>query len=88
MPRAGFLSLTTSKRLRDKLRDKTMPKGYFFVEVEIADPAVYGATAGQSRISSQVMEAEFSGAAETRNRSMASYRTAAVLLSSSIVLRP
>ena len=39
MRRAGFLSLTTSKRLSDRLRHKPMPRGYFFVEVEITDPA-------------------------------------------------
>jgi uncharacterized protein (DUF1330 family) len=41
--RAGFLFPTTSKRLRDKLREMDHAKGYFFVEVEITDPAAYEA---------------------------------------------
>ncbi len=45
-----------------------MPKGYFFVEVEITDPAAYEAYRAQGW--------------------MASCRTGAGLLSSSIALRP
>jgi hypothetical protein len=61
-----------------------MPKGYFFVEVG----RPMRLTARAFRISSQLMEAKFSRAAKTRNRWMASSRSAAGLLSSSIAPRP
>lgn len=50
MRKAGFLFPTASKRLRDRLRpwpvpravkDAMMPRGYFFGEFEITDPAAY-----------------------------------------------
>ncbi len=51
-----------------------MPKGYFFVEVEIADPAAY--------------EAYRTKVPDIISAQMASCRTAAGLLSNSKALRP
>jgi len=60
-----------------KLREMRLcPKGYFFVEVEIADPAAYEAYRTSVPDIISLMEAN-SRAAEIRNRWMASCRTAA-----------
>jgi hypothetical protein len=43
VPRAGCTFQTTSKCLSNSDKGMDMPKGYFFVELEIVDPAVYEA---------------------------------------------
>ena len=65
-----------------------MAKGYFFVEVEIADPAAYEAyrTTVPDIIAAHGGKILMRGG--NRNRWMASCRSAAGLLSSSIALRP
>ena len=65
-----------------------MPKGYFFVEVEITDPAAYEAYRTNVPDIISAHGGKILVPADTRNRWMASCRTDAGLLSSSIALRP